>query len=650
MKLSALSIFSAILLVTLFSVAAIAGDTNTWKPISPAELAMKEPVVDKNADAEAIFWEVWLDDKKSRKLSYDHYVRVKIFTERGRERFSKVDIPFYKGRKIEDVAARVIKPDGTVVDLNPSDIFEREIVKAGKIKILAKSFAIPAIEPGVIVEYRYSETLKNDSLDGETLIFQRDIPMQKVTYFVRPYKGWTPSFSYRNTPEMRFVENSDGFFVGSLSNVPALKEEPRMPPEDEVRYWVGLSYRTIGSLFNWSFWGMARSNFLREVAKPSKVTKQKVDELTRSAGSNDEKLRRLYEFSQRRLKNVSYDQAFDAEKIEKLKIKDVDDVLKLGMGSSSDINITFAALAKSAGFPVALVYSGDRSENFFDPNKDSSPLFLHFLGIGVLVDNKWTYLDPGTPFMPFGSVDWYEESVNAMVVEETSHSWRKLPLSPPEKSLAKRKGTFSLSEEGTLEGLARLEFNGHQAISRRRAGFRDTPAKRETDIKDELSELLKTAEISDITIENFEEPEKPLIYIFKVKVRNYAQKTGKRMFFQPGFFETGTNSTFTASERSHNIYFSYPWAENDEIEIKYPDSFSLDNADAPGNVADPDKISSLEISIYNSAADQKVFYKRKFFFGANNHVLFPATAYPALKKLFDLFHQANSHSVTLKQN
>ena len=33
-----------------------------WRAIDPAELASKTPSVDKNADAEAIFWEVRIDD------------------------------------------------------------------------------------------------------------------------------------------------------------------------------------------------------------------------------------------------------------------------------------------------------------------------------------------------------------------------------------------------------------------------------------------------------------------------------------------------------------------------------------------------------------------------------------------------------------
>jgi hypothetical protein len=119
-----------------------------WRPVSPAELQMKTPQVEPDADAEAIFWEVRLDDKKLSKLSYSHYVRVKIFTERGREKFSKFDIPFLKGRKIENVAARVTKPDGSTVELQPSDIFERDIITVRKTKIKAKSFAVPLRRAG----------------------------------------------------------------------------------------------------------------------------------------------------------------------------------------------------------------------------------------------------------------------------------------------------------------------------------------------------------------------------------------------------------------------------------------------------------------------------------------------------------------------
>ncbi len=183
-------LFSLLSLFVVCSQAALAQDKN-WREVSPIELQLKTPTVETDADAEAIFWEVRVDDSSENELALKHYVRVKIFTERGREKYSKFDIPFTRGMKIKDIAARVIKSDGSIVEIGKQDIFEREIVKANKVKIKAKSFAVPNIEPGVIVEYRYREVIEDAGARGMTLVFQRDIPVQTLSYYYKPYNKLT---------------------------------------------------------------------------------------------------------------------------------------------------------------------------------------------------------------------------------------------------------------------------------------------------------------------------------------------------------------------------------------------------------------------------------------------------------------------------
>ena len=45
---------------------------------------MDPSAVEKDADAEAIFWEVRIDDNPDGDLIFNHYIRVKVFTDRGR--------------------------------------------------------------------------------------------------------------------------------------------------------------------------------------------------------------------------------------------------------------------------------------------------------------------------------------------------------------------------------------------------------------------------------------------------------------------------------------------------------------------------------------------------------------------------------------
>ena len=645
-----LTIAPLFVLVLVAGVFAFGGADEGWRPVAQNELDMKTPVVEANADAEAIFWEVRLDDRKRDKLFYTHYVRVKIFTERGREKFSKFDIPFMKGKKVEDVAARVIKPDGTIIELAPTDIFERDIIQVGKVRVRAKSFAVPGIEPGVIVEYRYKETFKGDSADGERLYFQRDIPIQRATYAIRPYKGMSLYYDFHNMKAVPFERTEDDFFVATAVNIPSFKEEPQMPPDEEARQWVSLSYRSFGASFTWGIFGAAISEAFGKIIEPSADIRRKAAELTQGASTQSEMLKRIYDFTQKQIRNISFDPSVTDEQRANFKVKNGDEVLKRATGTERDIALLFASLAKAAGFNVYLALAGDRSENFFNPDKNVSPGYIRPAGIAVdMGQDGLIYLNPGFPFLPYGKLFWYQEGVYAMLASPNQYVWKKTAFSDYAQSPAKRTGKFKLLEDGTLEGTVKIEYEGQRAISRRAAEFKNSPAKREENIKDEIKERMSTAEVSEISIENFDDATKPLIYSYKIRVPNYAQKTGKRMFIQPGFFEYGEKPMFSSATRIHPIYFNYPWLDDDYIEIELPKGFVTESAESPGDVIENQKIGELKINIWVDKATNTMKYKRKFFFGGGNNVLFPVKAYDALKFLFDNFHKADAHTITLKQ-
>jgi hypothetical protein len=550
------------------------------------------------------------------------------------------------------VAARVIKPDGTIVNLNPADVYEREIVKAGKIKVMAKSFAVPGIEPGVIVEYQYRELYKDTWADGVRLTFQGDIPMQKMSYHVRPQKGYSMAFNYYNIPDTTSFrqdpENKD-FYVATMTDVPAFKTEPYMPPDDEVRRWAYASYRTFASALGWFNLSLSYETLLKaRASNPSKMVKQKAAELTAGAATDEEKLRRLYNYVQKQIKNISFDTTFTTGQRGKPDNDDVDDVMKNGAGNSVQIELLFGAMAVASGYEIGIVLSGNRSENFFDHDKYPFKSFVHPACMAVKIGGKWKLYNPGTPYLPFGRLVWYEEAVNAMLVSG-GYSWIRIPPTEPAGSVLRRDGKLKLSEDGSLEGTVKLEYNGQPAIVRRRDQYNDTTVKREETLKDEIKARMSSAEISNISIENFEDNTKPLVYTFNIRVPDYAQKTGKRLFVQPGFFEFGSKPVFTSVTRTNDISFPYSWSELDSLQIQLPAGYELDNADAPAEVIDQQKIGDLRISMTYSAAGNTLAYQRNFFFGAGGNLIFPKESYDGIKRLFDNFYKADTHMVTLKQ-
>jgi hypothetical protein len=147
-----------------------------------------------------------------------------------------------------------------------------------------------------------------------------------------------------------------------------------------------------------------------------------------------------------------------------------------------------------------------------------------------------------------------------------------------------------------------------------------------------------------------QDPVKPFIYSYHVRVPGYAQRTGKRLFLQPAFFEHGREAVFKTTDRKNMVYFTYPWSEEDNVEIELPAGFALDNADAPGPFS-AGEISKYDVKIGVSQDGHKLLYHRSFFFGAGDKgLLFPVTAYPSLKQVFDELHTRDDHTLTLKQS
>jgi hypothetical protein len=637
--------------------ASVRASGDDWKPIEPAHLALKSSTVEKEADAEALFWEVKIDDNPEGDLIFTHYIRVKVFTERGRESQSKIDLLYGKifgsEIKIKDIAARTIKPDGSIVELKKEDIFDRTVVKASGLKYKARSFAMPAVEPGCIIEYRWREVRVNSDANYVRLQFQRDIPVQRVQYLIKPmsYPGATfHSITLHGQPT-HWAKEKNGFYSTTMTNMPAVHEESRMPPEDQVKTWM-LVYYQVGPAENpdpekyWMDVAKGYYDRTKSLIKPNDEVKQMAASLTADAKSDDEKLQRLFEFCRTKIKNVNND-ASGLTSEERAKVKEnksPSDTLKRGTGSGADIDMLFAALANASGFDARIVLAPDRGDMFFDKGL-ANGYFIGPQNIAVNVGGKWQFFNPGFNYVPYGMLRWQEEGEPSLITDPKQPVWVMTPMSPPEKSLVKRIAKLTLSEDGTLEGDVSIEYTGHFAIERKEEIDEESDTERETSLKDEIKERMSAAEITNVKIENVTDHVKPLVFSYHVRLPGYAQRTGKRLFLQPAFFQHGVGPLFATTDRKYPVYFHYPWSEDDRVEIGLPKGYALDNADAPAPFGSG-SISDYKPTLGVTSDGKTLVYKRSFFFGG---VLFQVETYPLLKNYFDLMHKQDNHSIALKQ-
>jgi hypothetical protein len=620
-----------------------------WRPIEPSDLALKAPLVEPNADSEAIFWDIRVDDGGENDLVLSHYVRIKIFNDRGREKFSKIDIPYINGVKIKDVAARTIKSDGTIVELAKTDIIEKTVVKASGIKLRTKTFAFPGIEPGAIIEYKWKEVRSNTSAQNLRLQFQRDIPVQAVTYHLKPAGSSTVDVRAFNMDRPKFEKEKNGFQVATVKDMAAFREEPLMPPEDSVRSWAMVRYLNIFTLLlGYNMLGAQVYIWSQPYLKADKEIKQKVAEITANTDAAEDQIDKIFQFCRNNIKNTSDKSlGFTEDDIEKLKEnKKSSDTLKRGVGPAIDVNLLFAAMVNAAGFDARIALMPDRSERLFDPSV-VVPGALRPSAVAVRFGTEWKFFDPGLPYIAPGMLRWQEEGVDALIVDK-DQVWVRTPVTDAQKSKEKRSAKLRLDENGTLEGDVTIEYTGHLAVERKVQNADDSPAQREENLKEMVKDRLSSAELTNIAIDDDADAAKPFVYKYHVRVPEYAQKTGKRLFFQPGFFMKGISALFSAGTRKYPIYFHHPWSEEDKLEITLPKGFALDNADRPAPI-NAGAISQYDVQMGITDDQSTLIYKRTFFFGKPDLLLFSVDKYDAIKQLFDEVNKADNHIITLKQ-
>jgi Transglutaminase-like superfamily len=437
-----------------------------------------------------------------------------------------------------------------------------------------------------------------------------------------------------------------------MTDVPAMHEESRMPPEDQVRTWMLVFYSSLEKPDPQKYWSDLGKRFYentKSLMKANDEVKQTAASLIVDAKSDDEKLQRLFDFCRNKIKNTS-DDASGLSPDEKKKLKEnknPSDTLKRGMGTGGDIDTLFAALATASGFDARMVLSPDRGDIFFDKALLNT-YFLQAQNIAINVGGAWKFFDPGYNYVPYGMLRWQEEGEQALITDPKQPIWVDTPLSPPEKSQVKRIANLKLSEDGTLEGNLRVEYTGQFAIERKEENDADSESQREQTLKDEMKEQMSAAEISNIKIENVTDQVKPLVYSYHVRFAGYAQRTGKRLFLQPAFFQHGIEPMFATTNRRYPVYFHYPWSENDHVEIELPAGYALDNADAPAPFGSG-KLSEYRVNIGVTTNGKLLVYERNFYFGGQGVVLFPVGSYGPLKQYFDELHKDDNHTIALKQ-
>jgi hypothetical protein len=361
-------------------------------------------------------------------------------------------------------------------------------------------------------------------------------------------------------------------------------------------------------------------------------------------GSPEAQLRKLYQKVQA-LRNLDYERerTLQEEKREKLKpAENVERILKHGYGGRRQLDWLYLALVRQAGFEAwPLNLSRRDGDSFFDPLAMS---FNGLPGSAVLVRaGKHDYfLDPGTPFLPFGWLQWGETSAKALRLDTTNGGFLTTPTPAAADSAVNRKASLKLDATGTLEGNVTILYSGLEAFNRRfDARDMDDVARRQM-LESELQKWIPgnaTMELKTLPAWSGSDP--TLTAAFSVRIANWGSVSGSRILFPEGIFSGAERDLFPSEKRTHDLYFPFPSETRDEISITLPDRFRVDGL-PPKQTRD---LSFLSFATSVSSQENTIQISRRVTLGK---ISLPVSLYAAVRALYQALRSADESQAVLQ--
>lgn len=647
-----------VLVLLLFVVAAarrlpqVSGDE--WRPISSEELKMTSMPEAPGAPAVYLYRQVDRNDfgvQRGRGATEYNYIRIKVFTEQGRK-YANVEIPFERQRtSISTIRARTVRPDGSIANFD-GKVFEQTLEKTKGVKYLAKTFTVPDVQVGSIIEYHYNIDFEDNYIFRSYWFVSDELFTKRAVFSLKPYdrSPWTVQWSWpaglpKGTEPPK--EGADHIVRMTTENVPAFVNEDLMPPPNELKYRVVFTYHDEIPELNvdkyWKQFNKKKNGEVQGFIDRQKAMEEAVAGIVSPGDAPEAKLQKIYARVQQ-IQNLSYlpRKTVEERKHEEIKEnKNVEDLWKHQYGNGWDVTWLFLALVRAAGLEAYPCLVSGRSEYFFRKERvDGRELDANV--VLVKVNGKEKFFDPGAVFTPFGMLPWVETGTAGLELDKDGGSWIQTPLPVSEQSKIERKAELQLTAEGDLEGKLAVSFTGLEALWRRIEEMNQDETARKKFLEDQVKEDIPVGSEVDLTKQpEWNSSEAPLTAEFNLKVPGWASAAGRRAILPTTLFSAREKHMFEHADRVWPIYFRFSYKTTDDVIIQLPAGWLVESVPKE---EDRD-LKGTEYSLKVEKNSGKVHIQRTL---RSDLYMVPKDSYPVLRGFFQFVKSEDEQQVVMQ--
>lgn len=380
------------------------------------------------------------------------------------------------------------------------------------------TITLPRVEVGDVVELRYrvdDVAPRNDIADtfGEVEYLQDEHPIDSSEYvLIAPKKkalhvGVSLPGVSRETREVG--EQRIERFVAT--NVPALADEPAMPPAPEALGGVHVStFKTWEQVGTW-YWSLAKDQL-----DVDDVVRRKVVELTKGKKTDREKVQAIYRYATE-IPYVALELGLEGIKPRRSAL-----TLARGWGDCKDKATLIVAMLREVGIEaqLVLVRTGMRGDVAAEPA--SLAVFDHAIAYVPSLD---LYLDGTAEHTGTTELPPMDRGAFALRVDASGSKLVRLPQAGPEASVTRRKLDLALAADGGAQFTYELSVTGAHAPSWRRTYLAEDTrrARAARDVGEELGPVELTVGKGglEVSVSDVEQP-------VKLKAKGKASALGRR--------------------------------------------------------------------------------------------------------------------------
>jgi hypothetical protein len=603
------------------------------------------------------------------------FAEIKILTEKGREEFSEIPVmlgqsnwnPYYipGNEQITGIEGRTIEPDGTVVPFTGKP-FKKNIETTSSWKLTETAFAMPQVQVGSIVEYRWELTYGEYNFNPPDWILQQRFFVRKAHYHyvrsnttinyidVRDAQGHEHTASrmmyYHVLPKgakATMMNDSSGDMRSYdlvLENIPPIPDEDYTPPLSSFSYRVAFYYSPGGNESDfWKVEGGIWSKDVDRSAAPSDTIKSAVAQIVSPSDSDEEKLEKIYA-AVMTVENTDFTRAHTQQenKAEGEKTNTAADIWANKRGDSNQITRLFIAMARSAGL---------KAYDAITTRRDQTILNVGYLNWGQLSDEvaivnmggRDVYFDPGDRYCAFGELGWIHAQMLGIRQTDKGTEEATLPPQSYTDNETFRKADLTLGADGTVKGQIQVIMKGMEALRWRQDALSNDTEKAQKDFEKAMQERVPDG--VRVKMDGFDaltDPTSNLVARLDVS-GTMGTTAGKRLIVPAEFFETNVKPPFAAETRQNPIDMRYPYAQQDKVTMTPGPGLSVDSL--PQGTAIPMAKGGEYKTIYSQAGGSYTAVRLL----ALGNTIFTQKDYPMLRGFFQGAAAQDQEQIVLRR-